>query len=97
MNYSSEVVCPGCKMKTKISYKKPHVVQPTLTWFTCSACESSILAKVSLPKAAEKAPPGTFSIAMKSIRPSAALVAMLKEEAEEKAKDAALTQEEVSV
>lgn len=77
---TSEVPCPGCKLKTKIAYRPPRLLEPAIVPFTCQDCESDCLAKVMKPKSVEKLAPGSVTILTKITRPSKLLIDMLHEE-----------------
>lgn len=87
MKVTSEIVCPGCKLKTKVGFKRPGLFSPALFQFTCTSCTSLVMAKVEAPKAKKGQPvkPGQVKVAVKLVRASQVLVDMLKEEAEHNA------------
>lgn len=83
MNQAVEFECK-CSFKTKASFKKPHVIQPSLATIECVECKSKWLIRVSVardPKT-KLVVPGSVLTQSKIVWASPVLEALLKEEAE---------------
>lgn len=80
MRVNSEVGCPGCKYKTKVGFKAPPLLEPTIIKFNCMICESILLVKFSKIRGENWKVKTDIKIAA-----SRKLLEMLKEEAEHNA------------
>jgi hypothetical protein len=106
VNILVDVVCSGCKMKTKCSLKRPGAIGFEVFRFRCSSCESENMARVRRARkdSLKSQKPGekqqiVVETYTKVIKASPLLIEMLKQEAEEKQmtaaeKDAQLAREE---
>lgn len=69
--------CPGDKLQTAVLFKRPSPVGAEIVQFDCSACGSHLLAKVK--RAKDFLEKGQVIVQVKIVRPSAQLIAMLRE------------------
>lgn len=76
MNQTTHYECK-CSFKTKVSFKKPHIVEPTVVHMECCECKSLYMLKFKKHRT-----PGQVHVESRIVRMSPVLEALLKEEAE---------------
>lgn len=94
-NVTAKIKCPGCGLQTPVGFKEPKWKKPAIFVFECSGCASDVMAKVEAPLIKKSqvidSKSGTTQfgckVGVKIVKPSAALLAMLKQEAEERAQE----------
>lgn len=72
-------------MKIQVSFKKPHVLEPTLFNVVCKECDSTVTYKVAMPAKAEGREENEIKFQSRVLKPSNFLIRMLAEEAEHQA------------
>lgn len=83
---TTEAMCPGCKMKTKIKFRVPGHLETAVMRFKCSGCESELMFKTKKPQKSLGVPEGQFHAGIKILTESKLLIDMKREEAEHNAK-----------
>lgn len=77
--YTTNLICPGCKFKTLVGFKKPDYWTPRVVSYVCDTCESSLMVRIAVPKGAAR---GAGQANVRMVTPSKKLLDMLREEAE---------------